>query len=817
MRLLPYEVTAVFPADQLQRLVYQTLSENKNNRVAMLADPGVLEQLPKLDSAWLNPETNYYWTGIQIYKGRRADKRVIEGTYEDWFQWYMRSQRFRAFNTLVLINPLPGVSDEERGGYIDGFLARLMGKVQRTIIFSGDEADPLPSMDESRAREVIRALLYGTRLTRPELLRQLRRTFVPIADSTLDKVLTKYEWRISKDHPRYVLDDGDEELLEGMVKHRPWRPGYEGRIPVEVERLFRREHRFKRELDLADELLSPRVLEDMGSREWVTAPFEAKKLNRWLEELNRQGDPILKDIFRSQEHVSDEQWVRLLSPTRAHVRTVLESLVEGGKLERRKWYREVGRPAFAYVPVGRVPFLESRCGQCAFYIPVKRRCSLWHLANWKAPFFHPRWRQPGSNVTEFEIHKMRHASRIGPHSSACRRFLDKKRDHLRKSVPETCEICGEALPYAAKGTATCRECGTRYGRYYGEKSKWHVSVMTAYRHEFARVYQEATGDDAAADLEAYRREVKENIQIRQAGMRKVEDIEDALAEDVIEAVPEPPRVWPDYNKALQEKVDGLLHTTDIARRFSISMAQSATTAIERIVSFAKIYHGDAEPLLARQEKYLALIKDAPPSKLLPYEAQIMKQYWFCYALALRGVPDMWIGPRKKSRFVREFARNPSERARGYSPVDAAINYLHQRRLRQAERINQEAGFPGTCDGFLHREQYNSRKIGLLLDMIDPFKFVDREELLLVLLNQGLSWRDFTIEKDRRGSSFYYPTAAAVARLNQVGSDADDLVVQYMGVASSLADAYGMFASSLLTAIEKRGFQQNFEPFAYTPA
>ncbi len=755
-----------------------------------MADEETLDQLPPLDSARLDPKQDYRWSGFLIQrKVQKRAKRVIQGTYDEWFRWYMRYQRFRAFQAIVLIEPLVGVSDPDHGGYIDGFLARLTGKVRKMVIISRSEGEAPPSHDERRAREVIRALLYGTRLTRPEILQQLGRTLVPLADETLAKAFTKYTWRISKEHPRYKLDEYDEELLQGMVA---WFPsGYIDGKPDQIEQLFERKVRFRPELSLPDGLIAPRALEDAGRFGWVAVPFEAEKLAAWLDSLNKRADPRLEEIFESREHVSNEQWEWLLVPSRQQVRRVLENLVAEGKLERRIWYKEVGRPAFAYVLPGKTLFLESKCGQCAFYASAKRRCNLWWLANQTTPFYYPRWRQAGSHVTGFEIHKMRYASRIGPHSSACARFLDKKRDHLRKAIPERCEICGEAIPPAVKPAVTCHNCTTRYIR-----SKGRVRVMTAYEHEFNRIYHEATGGDAKADFEEHRRKAKESLRIRQAGMPVAEDFDDILAEEALEPESEPPRVWPTYDQTLQEKVDQLAQVTDIAKQLSIAMAQSALNATRRIIAFAKLYHGDADPFVAHQERYLGLINGAGQSKLLPYEAQIMKQYWLCYSLALKRTQLVWFGPRKRSRYVMEFVEDPAGRARGYSPVDAAINYLHQRRLRQAERINQVVGFPGTCDGFLHRERYNSRKIGLLLDMIDPFKFADREELLLVFLDQGLTWKDFRIETDRRGSSFYYPMTTATTKLNQAGIDADNLVLKYHDQDMRLIEAYKEFASRL---------------------
>jgi hypothetical protein len=125
----------------------------------------------------------------------------------------------------------------------------------------------------------------------------------------------------------------------------------------------------------------------------------------------------------------------------------------------------------------------------------------------------------------------------------------------------------------------------------------------------------------------------------------------------------------------------MARTTDIAKQLSMAMAQSAVNATHRIAKFAKVNRDDVDSLIARQEKYLALIRSADPAKLLPYEALVMKQYWVYYGLALREAVE-WVGPRKRARFVPEFVESPAGRARGYSPVDAAINYLHQRRRRR---------------------------------------------------------------------------------------------------------------------------------------
>lgn len=390
----------------------------------------------------------------------------------------------------------------------------------------------------------------------------------------------------------------------------------------------------------------------------------------------------------------------------------------------------------------------------------------------------------------------------------CIRFIDKKRDHLRKALPSSCEVCSQPLPQNQGGTAvTCNNCKTRYVRFRNK-----VKVMTAYQHEYSRLYRQITGSDAEADLEAHKEEMRGRLpQILERGT-ETEDF-DVLAEDA-PAEENLPRVWPQFNQALQQQVDRLGQRTDIAKQFSLAMAQSAINATQRAMKFARLTEGEVGPAEVLQEKYLGLIDTASPSQLLMFEALIMKQYWRCYGLALKGT-GLWFGPRKKSRFVMEFVEDQAGRARGYSAVDAAINYLHQRRLRLAERINAQVGFPGTCDGFLHKERYNSRGFGLLLDMINPFKFADREELLLIALNGGISWMDFRLEKDRRGSTFYYPASSAEALLDRVGADADKMVVSYQNREVQVSEVFKQTASNLLRVLETDSHElTEFEPFVF---
>jgi hypothetical protein len=203
----------------------------------------------------------------------------------------------------------------------------------------------------------------------------------------------------------------------------------------------------------------------------------------------------------------------------------------------------------------------------------------------------------------------------------------------------------------------------------------------------------------------------------------------------------------------------------------------------------------------------------PQGKFLVNEAMIMKEYWACYFLAL-NTRFQRFGPRKKARFVREFVTNPVGRARGYTAMDAAINYLHQRRLFKARSANIELGLDGNPgEGFLHRKRWNPESLGLILDLIDPFKFADRERLLEAVLDVSVNWRDFYSSTDRHGVRFYYPKEEAVGVLEALGEAADKTSVSYQGAQITLADAYQNTVSMLIRNLQA-GTQMSFTPFVF---
>jgi len=149
--------------------------------------------------------------------------------------------------------------------------------------------------------------------------------------------------------------------------------------------------------------------------------------------------------------------------------------------------------------------------------------------------------------------------------------------------------------------------------------------------------------------------------------------------------------------------------------------------------------------------------------------------------------------------------------RGYNPINAMINYLHQRRLVACRIANAEEGIGwASGEGLLHRLRGND-PIGLALDLSDSFKIVDRELLLKACLEKRVGWRDCEWQLGRQGVRFYYPGREAIAILEEIEIQADSLPVDYGGTRIPLMEAYRRHAKSFVEAV-KRDDASLFLPF-----
>jgi hypothetical protein len=191
----------------------------------------------------------------------------------------------------------------------------------------------------------------------------------------------------------------------------------------------------------------------LDSQGWFTIASLYEYVNSKTQNIIQTSESLPK-IFNEHYDYEAPSEAHVFVPSRAILRNIAERLAEEGKVKKVTWVREIGRPTTVYHLPGQLPFdPENRCGQCAFYVPLRRQCRVWWLLNRSYGHWNPRWSRDGARpLSGFEIHKMKNAWRIGPHSSACTRFVDKKRDYALKALPESCDICdGELSKSPAKG------------------------------------------------------------------------------------------------------------------------------------------------------------------------------------------------------------------------------------------------------------------------------------------------------------------------------------------------------------------------------
>ncbi len=867
----------------LSRLIRSSFRSRRKDRCAIFADEDELKDiLGHLDvpAERLEERENIHWTGIQR-RGSRRWKRTQVGGYFEWFIWYMRWQRFNAFHTVVLLNPVKYMMGADRRGYVDGLLTRLLHantnriiivegthyehRLRRWLSQSGTEAsEDASQFSRNELRQLLLSLLCGTRLTRTQLLDRAKRSywFSVNRDSTLlNEEPMKGRWLYRQDGPFVRLSEDGLRVIQCIDDVPASRDG----IPPEMDQQFtvRRRHQApKLEKDWLKQQVRT-VAQELG---FFTIPILTTEMNRRLLKMAKEGDfPRL--IINQFTYLNDREAEEMLEPRRKFLRRIADELAAEGSLVKRTWYLEVGRPAIMYAVLGRAPMNEKgRCGQCAFYEGVRRHCRLWRLLNQRIGHFPERWDNltPRTEVSQFEIYKMKNSGKISPHSSACHKFLDKKRDYLRKQTVENCDICGQRLP--KQRVATCGNCGTRY-----VSLARGIRVYTAYEHEFRARYRELTGRDPRTDeSEVYSRfsgagqrlfekqeyerhriereefdipaivlfpgdsvEVRDDhlVVSRAGGKRSIAlegltvvdygrlgDKEAALLEERrvelrrVQRYPEVSAQLYRMRPELREALDRF--RPQLARRFALAMAQSAINATQRVATIAKLREDLVRRSINEQTWFLQKEESmSSQSGLLTSEAMIMKGYWTCYDTALDRVFAQF-GPRKKSRFVREYAADPAGRAKGYTAVDAAINYLHQRRLLKCGLVNAELGLGWvTGDGILHHRSENSRGMGLLLDLADPIKFADREVLLHAFLDYRLNWRDFRLARDRKGTAYYYPSTSAIGTLERLGDEADNSLVECHGAKMALVDAYRSSTAELVEVL-RSGDPDSYRAFTF---
>ena len=264
--------------------------------------------------------------------------------------------------------------------------------------------------------ELLLSLLYRRHLTAQELLKILpysvwgqRFQSQDIAiNETLQKLVKEY--LVKKEKGRYTCTRQGMLLVEREI------PYSQAGLGV-LKTLFEQERTSE-----------SKAIGEEEPPEWWRKEQEQEKegiIRRLIIEFLDNYDWItVKDADRK---ALDSHAVDRSSPTR--IRRILQEMVKENTLTRLTYVRGVGRPVFVYRKRGdedELAWLESRCGDCAFYVKTHRRCRLWWAVNrFDGNAIHSRWDQ----LPRMAHEKLRYGiSGMGPKATACDYFAPKKKD-----------------------------------------------------------------------------------------------------------------------------------------------------------------------------------------------------------------------------------------------------------------------------------------------------------------------------------------------------------------------------------------------------
>jgi hypothetical protein len=540
--------------------------------------------------------------------------------------------------------------------------------------------------------------------------------------------------------------------------------------------------------------------------------------------------------------------------SRGIARRLLEKLVKDRTLTRSVYRRGNHGPMFVYYRRGSAKaadIFENRCGDCALYTKVARRCRLWWaLSRFNAPDVYSRQERLSTIAKD----KLANANaRIGPSATSCDFFAAKKRDFPIGSAREVCLGCGKDVEAPVAKLVRCRNCGTAYkplsskilvsynyeqifrdryfqisgthppsralllpGQEFYGKSDWRDFVVL-YPHETVRLGTDGMyvkREGGASTFQLYDR-IYRVVDYGALGTDGISELEHRGVQVVRKSLQ--PRgvghtvgLYP--SSGFVENLHLLGQSAELRRLLSKSLLLSVIVATKRITDQG----GRPLRILVNRQllEYERMLKDQDLSvtRALAYEARVNNLYWSAYKTMLR-VSGLNFKSRVRDRFVRELVDSPRARARGYSPANAGINYLHQRRLVRCRTANTQAGIGWIgCEGIFHVAK-RKPSIGLLLDLSDSFRLADREVFLAESLKFKISREDFVARLGRHRLWFFFPSAEGLEKLENIGSDADAMRVNYAGRELELSEAYQEFVKSFVGAIDKKEAEL-LHPFVY---
>ena len=750
--------------------------------------------------------------------------------------------------SVVLFSPVRALESGSTKGMVDGGLVRTLGNGLWRKIVVANESDqelvvgniatfeevsqtltnriPEAEFSKSWLYELLLTLLYRRHLTVPGLLR-------------LASFSMWYGCKRSLSDVRIAVAELDRMRLVRQNRGRFTCTEY-GRLTIDREIPFSKIDLDELQKWVETEIPQPEHYDELKSER------EAYARDQILELVSRYG---WTTVLGSARQLLDTNVTEALSLWKA--RGLLDELTAKGLLVKSTYVRGMGRPTYIYhepeSPFGE--WIEDRCGDCVFFARPYRRCRLWSgVSRYGASGAYSRL----GKLSPVGIERLRASNtRIGPKTTACEHFTPRRKDFPITRARERCLGCGTEIDSPVATIVRCSTCGTGY-----KPLSNRILVLYNYEHIFKAKYTEITGA-APPDKALSRHDLGdagsaewrdlivlypgETVRLGTDGMylkregtgvfqrydriyravdygslapRQIRELEKKGVRVIQRALQEGEQSrFPLYPSSDFVTSLGWLNADRaLAKLMTESLLLSVIVATKRIAELGgRLLRENVERQLMEYER-MRCETNLSSTKMLAYEARVNNLYWKNYKTMLKAV-GLDFRSRVRDRFVREFVQSIRARARGYSPANSAINYLHQRRLILCRRANALSGIGWIgSEGVVH---FASRKptIGLLLDLSDSFKLADREGFLKASLTSQITREDFVGKVGRQGLRFYYPTVNCIGKLETIGSEADNDVVNYQGGDLPLNVAYEKYVAAFVRAVSNRSLE-SFEPFIY---
>ncbi len=740
---------------------------------------------------------------------------------------------------VVLFSPERVMEGSARKGVVDGGLVRILAKRLWKLLLVIRESDSDLSIQSLSLEDLARSLTRTTATVddstwlRELVLILLYRRHLTIQE-LLEGVKKSAWWQLSGSAEQRVEEATGLLLRTNLIRQRKSRftCNEYGRFVVERDVPLEKFDRTEADATLETERrFAPR-------REEINKIPDEHAIQLILDRVQKFGWSTVKYLLTDLR-----QQYPYHQTSDAMVRRLLDGLVARRLLALSLYNRGFGKPLRIYFGHGNEPsWLNSRCGDCAFYTRNLRRCRFW----WAVSRF------SGSLIFKLQEElpaiareKLRYGLQyMGPKATGCDNFLPRKRDYPIRHAVNQCLACGKPVELAVSKIVTCGNCGTKY-RPLRDK----ILVLYNHEHAFRDMYQKVVGTSpppqatllSHEESETHWKDIlvlypNEKVTVGRDGLSvKRGRSVDFEGYGQIYNVVDYGALSPQQTEALRKKEIAVVQKhVPIEREFAgsafdvenleklrgdhrVVLAISDALILSIIIATKRasellhpsVSRHEVEAQLTEYQRFKWSVRPTLDN-ILGYEARISLRYWSLYKSLLR-VAALGFLSRVRDRFVREVVQNSRARARGYSPANAAINYLHQRRLVLCRNINLQTGLPSS-EGLIHVAKRKSG-LGLLLDMVDPFKLADREVFLESCFNREFGPEDFVSIIGRQRLRFYYPSVETIRRLEEVGRRADEQVVTYGGEELKLMDAYGKYAVSIKQLLNSPDVL-NFHPFTY---